>query len=81
MNYGAIGWVLGHEMTHGFDTTGSQFDEDGNLKNWWDSKTFRQFSRRAKCFIEQYNNYTVPGTNLTVSEKKNIFIVTLTIFF
>ena len=39
MNYGAIGWVIGHEITHGFDDQGRQFDQDGNLVDWWQPET------------------------------------------
>lgn len=54
VNMGAIGMIIGHEITHGFDDTGSQFDSVGNLRNWWTQETRQKFVQRAKCFIEQY---------------------------
>ncbi|KFM80057.1 Membrane metallo-endopeptidase-like 1, partial [Stegodyphus mimosarum] len=58
LNFGAIGYVIGHEITHGFDDTGRQFDKNGNNVNWWDQKTDELFKRKAQCIIEQYGNYT-----------------------
>ncbi|GIY26782.1 hypothetical protein CDAR_530091 [Caerostris darwini] len=58
MNFGAIGYVIGHEITHGFDDRGRQFDKDGNNVNWWDSKTDELFKKKALCIIQQYGNYT-----------------------
>jgi len=62
INYGGIGMVIGHEMTHGFDDQGSQFDKDGNLKNWWSSKDSAQFVARTKKIIDQFNGYTMLDT-------------------
>lgn len=62
INYGGIGMVIGHEMTHGFDDQGSQYDKDGNLKNWWSKKDSGQFVARTKRIIDQYNGYTVLDT-------------------
>merc|ERR1712142_130531 len=60
LNYGAMGMVIGHEITHGFDDQGSQYDGTGNLNNWWSEETKMGFSSRAQCFIDQYGNFTVP---------------------
>jgi len=59
MNYGAVGWVIGHEITHGFDDQGRQFDEDGNLVDWWDPGTKKRYLKKAKCIVDQYSNYSV----------------------
>lgn len=56
LNYGAIGAVIGHEIGHGFDDEGSQFDAEGNLDNWWTNKTKEGFNEKAKCFIDQYSS-------------------------
>lgn len=65
INYGGIGVVIGHEFTHGFDDKGSQFDGDGNLKNWWKESDLEQFQARAGSIKEQANSYQVePGLNL-----------------
>lgn len=66
MNFGAVGSVIGHEITHGFDDTGRQFDKDGNLVNWWKEETKIKFLEKAQCIIRQYNNYTVPEVKLKV---------------
>jgi putative endopeptidase len=58
-NYGAMGAVIGHEMTHGFDDQGSQFDKDGNLKNWWTPEDKKNFDARATCIIHQFDGYEV----------------------
>ncbi|RWS10237.1 membrane metallo-endopeptidase-like 1 [Dinothrombium tinctorium] len=67
LNFGAIGFVIGHEITHGFDDRGRQFDKDGNNRNWWDHKTDLKFRQRTQCIIEQYSNYTVPENGLRVN--------------
>jgi len=63
LNYGAIGWVIGHEITHGFDDQGRQYDADGNLSNWWDDMTKDNFLKKANCIIWQYGNYTAKAVN------------------
>lgn len=61
-NYGAIGVVIGHEMTHGFDDQGSQFDKDGNLNNWWTAEDKEKFEARTKVMAEFFNKIEVaPG--------------------
>lgn len=67
MNYGAIGFVIGHEITHGFDDQGRQFDKEGNLVDWWEPETQQAFVQKAQCIIDQYGNYTVPEVGLKVS--------------
>ena len=61
-NYGAIGVVIGHEMTHGFDDQGRQFDKDGNLKDWWTADDAERFNTRSKVLVDYFNNIEVlPG--------------------
>lgn len=69
MNYGAIGFVMGHEITHGFDDQGRQFDKNGNLVEWWATETKEKYLKRAECIINQYGNYTAPEVTLNVSQK------------
>ena len=59
VNYGAIGLVIGHEMTHGFDDQGRQYDADGNLKDWWTAKDGDLFKSKAKGVVNQYNSFVV----------------------
>lgn len=59
INYGAIGMVIGHEMTHGFDDQGRQYDAQGNLTDWWTKTDAEKFTAKAKGVVEQYNAYTV----------------------
>ncbi|KAF2352626.1 Peptidase M13 N-terminal domain [Trinorchestia longiramus] len=63
LNYGGIGVVIGHEMTHGFDDKGRQFDKNGNLKQWWNNRTIKAFRERAQCIIDQYSSYKVDQVN------------------
>jgi len=60
-NFGGIGMVMGHELTHGFDDEGRQFDADGNLKDWWGKDVNAEFERRADCVKKQYDGYVVLG--------------------
>jgi putative endopeptidase len=60
-NYGAIGSVMGHEMTHGFDDQGRKYDGDGNLHDWWTGADASAFEQRAACLVNQYGNFTAVG--------------------
>ncbi len=58
-NYGDTGSTIGHELTHGFDDEGRQFDAKGNLRDWWTPADAKAFERRAQCVVDQYGKYTV----------------------
>ncbi len=62
VNYGGIGSVIGHEMTHGFDDQGRQYDAEGNLKDWWTEADAKQFNDKTAVVVKQYNAYTVLDT-------------------
>ena len=62
VNYGGIGAVIGHEMTHGFDDQGCQYDKEGNLKNWWTPTDEKRFKEKTNKLVAQYNAYTVLDT-------------------
>jgi putative endopeptidase len=62
VNYGGIGAVIGHEISHGFDDSGSQYDKDGNLKNWWTAEDLAKFKEKAKALQAQFDAYTVLDT-------------------
>lgn len=67
MNFAAIGSIIGHEITHGFDDQGRQFNENGNLVDWWNEETSNAYVEKAKCIIEQYGNFTEPLTELNLN--------------
>jgi putative endopeptidase len=60
-NYGAIGAVIGHEITHGFDDEGARFDPQGNLRNWWAPDDLKNFQARGECVSNQFSGYVVEG--------------------
>ena len=62
INYGGIGAVIGHEMTHGFDDQGRQFDADGNLQDWWTKADAEEFKKRADEVVNQYNGFVILDT-------------------
>eukprot|EP00735_Rhodelphis_limneticus_P004883 TRINITY_DN1653_c0_g1::TRINITY_DN1653_c0_g1_i1::g.17860::m.17860 TRINITY_DN1653_c0_g1::TRINITY_DN1653_c0_g1_i1::g.17860 ORF type:complete len:741 (-),score=172.88,sp/Q4PZA2/ECE1_MOUSE/34.97/2e-126,Peptidase_M13_N/PF05649.8/4.3e-80,Peptidase_M13/PF01431.16/2.6e-65 TRINITY_DN1653_c0_g1_i1:396-2618(-) len=64
MNFGGIGLVMGHELTHGFDDEGRNYDGTGNLTVWWSDKAINSFKDRAQCLVNQYSGYTVGGKNV-----------------
>jgi putative endopeptidase len=73
VNFGAIGAVIGHEMTHGFDDSGRRFAANGNLEDWWTADDAANFEAKAKCFIDQYSSYVAVDDvklngNLTLGE-------------
>ncbi|XP_014473238.1 PREDICTED: endothelin-converting enzyme 1-like isoform X4 [Dinoponera quadriceps] len=66
LNYGGIGVVIGHEITHGFDDKGRLFDKNGNLHRWWKDEAINSFHRRAQCLIDQYARYTVTEVGMQI---------------
>jgi putative endopeptidase len=56
-NYGGLGMVMGHELTHGFDDQGRKFDGDGNLREWWSPRVAKAYEERASCVAKQYDGY------------------------
>ena len=59
VNYGGIGMVIGHELTHAFDDQGAQYDKDGNVKNWWTEEDYTKFKAKTKQMIDRYSSFTV----------------------
>ena len=75
INYGGIGFVIGHEITHGFDDEGRQFDANGNMKDWWTATDAAKFKQRAANIINQYNGYVAIDTfhiNGALTEGENL---------
>ncbi|CAB3241292.1 unnamed protein product [Arctia plantaginis] len=60
INYGSIGAIMGHEVTHGFDDQGRRYDEEGNLKQWWSAATLEHYHSKVQCIIDQYSKYHMP---------------------
>ncbi|XP_018016467.1 endothelin-converting enzyme 1 [Hyalella azteca] len=60
LNYGGIGMIIGHELTHGFDNSGRNYDKDGNLALWWSQESIQAFNERAQCFVDQYDAFHPP---------------------
>lgn len=61
LNYGAMGAIIGHEITHGFDDQGAKFDLHGNMQNWWSDKDLQEFQSRGNCIAKQFDGYVVEG--------------------
>ena len=61
LNFGGIGMVIGHEMTHGFDDEGCKFDAKGNLNNWWSPKDYKKYKEKTDLIKQQYNKYSIDG--------------------
>ena len=61
--YGAFGSVAGHELSHAFDNSGRRYDENGVYRDWWTNRTVAEFEKRTQCFVDQYANFTVEGSD------------------
>jgi len=68
LNYGSIGTILGHELTHGFDDSGRRFDRAGNMVEWWSNRTIDEYVNRTECFVEQYSRYHLADIDEYVSK-------------
>lgn len=66
--YGGLGTILGHEITHGFDASGSKFDEDARYRQWWDNATTAAYQEKSQCFVDQFNKFEAEVPN---GEKKH----------
>ncbi|XP_054008313.1 endothelin-converting enzyme homolog isoform X2 [Hylaeus anthracinus] len=64
LNFGGIGVVMGHELTHAFDDQGREYDLHGNLNQWWNNATIERFKNRTECFVEQYNSFEIHGRHV-----------------
>ncbi|DBA02088.1 TPA: hypothetical protein N0F65_011155 [Lagenidium giganteum] len=65
-NFGALGSIIGHEVTHGFDSKGRRYDGEGRLHEWWSEQADHEFNARAKCMEQQYSSFGVRGVNGTI---------------
>ena len=72
LNYGSLGLVAGHEITHGFDTQGANYAADGRYRNWWSEYSRNNFNKKAKCFEEQYSAITDQQTGLRLDGKQTV---------
>ncbi|KAL3861753.1 hypothetical protein ACJMK2_007776 [Sinanodonta woodiana] len=72
LNFGGIGVVIGHEITHGFDDKGRQYDKDGNLKQWWKNVTIEMFRERTQCMIAQYSSYKLKQIDQQIDGKNTL---------
>ncbi|XP_047468059.1 phosphate-regulating neutral endopeptidase PHEX [Mugil cephalus] len=72
LSYGAIGVIVGHELTHGFDNNGRKYDKNGNLDKWWSNASETAFSEKTQCMIDQYNAYHWDEAGLNVRGKRTL---------
>uniref|UniRef100_A0A8C2EWZ9 Phosphate regulating endopeptidase homolog, X-linked n=1 Tax=Cyprinus carpio TaxID=7962 RepID=A0A8C2EWZ9_CYPCA len=72
LSYGAIGVIVGHELTHGFDNNGRKYDKDGNLDQWWSNSSITRFTEKTQCMIDQYNRYHWKEAGLNVKGKRTL---------
>uniref|UniRef100_A0A4W5L4L6 Phosphate regulating endopeptidase homolog, X-linked n=1 Tax=Hucho hucho TaxID=62062 RepID=A0A4W5L4L6_9TELE len=75
LSYGAIGVIVGHELTHGFDNNGRKYDKDGNMDQWWSNASITAFTDRTQCMIDQYNSYHWEEAGLNVRRTHIIIII------
>lgn len=67
MKFGTLGHLIGHELTHGFDTLGAQYDENGNSNYWWSTESEKEFIQRANCYVDHYDQYVIPEINRNIN--------------
>ncbi|XP_076868801.1 phosphate-regulating neutral endopeptidase PHEX [Brachyhypopomus gauderio] len=72
LSYGAIGVIVGHELTHGFDNNGRKYDKDGNLEQWWSNASIANFNDKTQCMVNQYNGYHWKEAGLNVKGKRTL---------
>ena len=80
LNFGGMGVVMGHELTHAFDDQGRQYDKYGNLHQWWNDKTIEKFKERTNCLARQYGKYEINGKRLNGKQTLGIYNNDLSLF-
>lgn len=75
LNYGGIGVVMGHELTHAFDDQGREYDLNGNLNKWWNNATIQRFKNQTECFVQQYGNYQIENRHINGRQTLGNFII------
>ncbi|XP_071805457.1 endothelin-converting enzyme homolog [Asterias amurensis] len=71
-NYGGIGTVIGHEITHGFDTEGRTYDKDGNVRTWWSEKSIDSFNNQTQCMVDQYSKFALLDTETHLDGERTL---------
>ena len=71
LNFGGIGFSIGHELSHGFDDNGRKYDGDGNLEDWWGEEALAGFKEKTLCLENQFGNYTLYNTSVKSRLKDN----------
>jgi len=74
LNFGAMGVVMGHELTHAFDDQGREFDKDGDLAPWWNNATIERFQKRTECLVKQYSSFLVNNQSLNGKQTLGIHL-------
>lgn len=72
MNFGRLGAIVGHELTHAFDDKGARYDKDGNWNMWWANDTYKKFMKSAKCLIKQYNKFFITELNVALNGTRTL---------
>ncbi|XP_030205182.1 phosphate-regulating neutral endopeptidase PHEX [Gadus morhua] len=72
LSYGAIGVIVGHELTHGFDNNGRKYDKNGNLDHWWSNASIKAFNEKSQCIVNQYNDYHLEEADHNVLGKRTL---------
>ncbi|EDV93179.1 endothelin-converting enzyme 1 [Drosophila grimshawi] len=67
LKFGTLGYLVGHELTHGFDSIGSTYDSNGTMRFWWSKKSGEVFNDRAQCYVNHFNNYSIPEINRNIN--------------
>jgi membrane metallo-endopeptidase-like protein 1 len=75
INYGSIGSVMGHELTHGFDDSGREYDKFGMMHQWWNNKTIEDFKEASECMAEQYSKFMIDTEYLNGRQTLGIIIL------
>ena len=80
VNFGGIGFIMGHELSHGFDDSGREYNKNGILSPWWNNQTIEAYSVASDCIAQQYSDYKINGENLNGKITLGLLIFEIFIF-